>query len=322
MLGFLFAMRYLVGMVIWFNGSFLGSDDAKLSPLDAGLQHGVGLFETLQARNGHVFRLQDHLQRLRRSATELELMSSLHIEPLTEAVGEVVKKWGDSDARIRITLTGGVVNMLRAAREATPDDKQEAAASSPVRTDPTLLIVASAATPFPAELFQRGVGVMVSDQRVSNSDRFAAHKTLAYWPRLFALRQAARAGASESLWFDTRGQLACGCTSNVFLVKAGELVTPPSGDEDNTSPVLPGVARKTVMEIAQAQGVQVRRKAILIDDVLAADECFLTNSAWGVLPVVRVEKATIGAGKPGDLTGRLRQGWLQLVAQQCPAQAR
>lgn len=243
MLGFLFAMRYLVGMVIWFNGSFLGSDDAKLSPLDAGLQHGVGLFETLQARNGHVFRLQDHLQRLCRSATELELMSSLHLEPLTQAVGEVVSKWGDSDARIRITLTGGVVNMLRAARETAPDEKQDATvgadAAAPVRTDPTLLIVASAATPFPAELFQRGVGVMVSDQRVSNSDRFAAHKTLAYWPRLFALRQAARNGASESIWFDTRGHLACGCTSNVFLVKAGELLTPLSGDEDNTSPVLP-----------------------------------------------------------------------------------
>jgi len=323
MLGFLFAMRYLVGMVIWFNGSFLGSDNAKLSPLDAGLQHGVGLFETLQARNGKVFRLQDHLQRLRRSATELELMSSLHLEPLTQAVGEVVSKWGDSDARIRITLTGGVVNMLRAARETAPDEKQDATvgadAAAPVRTDPTLLIVASAATPFPAELFQRGVGVMVSDQRVSNSDRFAAHKTLAYWPRLFALRQAARAGASESIWFDTRGHLACGCTSNVFLVKAGELLTPPSGDEDTASPVLPGISRKTVMEIAQTQGVKVQRKAISIDDVLAADECFLTNAAWGVLPVVRVEKAIIGAGKPGDLTRSLRHSWLQLVAQQCPA---
>ena len=323
MLGFIFAMRYLVGMVIWFNGSFLGSDNAKLSPLDAGLQHGVGLFETLQARNGRVFRLQDHLQRLRRSATELELMSSLHLEPLTQAVGEVVSKWGDSDARIRITLTGGVVNMLRAARETAPDEKQDATvgadAAAPVRTDPTLLIVASAATPFPAELFQRGVGVMVSDQRVSNSDRFAAHKTLAYWPRLFALRQAARAGASESIWFDTRGHLACGCTSNVFLVKAGELLTPPSGDEDMASPVLPGISRKTVMEIAQTQGVKVQRKAISIDDVLAADECFLTNAAWGVLPVVRVEKAIIGAGKPGDLTGSLRHSWLQLVAQQCPA---
>ena len=323
MLGFLFAMRYLVGMVIWFNGSFLGSDNAKLSPLDAGLQHGVGLFETLQARNGRVFRLQDHLQRLRRSATELELMSSLHLEPLTQAVGEVVSKWGDSDARIRITLTGGVVNMLRAARETAPDEKQDATvgadAAAPVRTDPTLLIVASAATAFPAELFQRGVGVMVSDQRVSNSDRFAAHKTLAYWPRLFALRQAARAGASESIWFDTRGHLACGCTSNVFLVKAGELLTPPSGDEDTASPVLPGISRKTVMEIAQTQGVKVQRKAISIDDVLAADECFLTNAAWGVLPVVRVEKAMIGAGKTGDLTGSLRHSWLQLVAQQCPA---
>ncbi len=314
-------MRYLVGMVIWFNGSFLGADNAKLSPLDAGLQHGVGLFETLQARNGKVFRLQDHLQRLRRSATELQLMSSLHIEPLAQAVGEVLKKWGDSDARVRITLTGGVVNMLRAAREAAPVEKPNTPEPAPVRTDPTLLIVASAATPFPVELFQRGVGVMVSDQRVSNSDRFAAHKTLAYWPRLFALRQAAQSGASESLWFDTRGHLACGCTSNVFLVKGGELLTPPAGDEDSASPVLPGIARKTIMEIAHAQGARVRSQALLIDDVLSADECFLTNAAWGVLPVVRVENAKIGSGIPGQLSGQLREGWLQLVAAQCPAPA-
>ena len=311
-------MRYLVGMVIWFNGSFIASDNAALSPLDAGLQHGVGLFETLQAKNGKVFRLLDHLERLRRSATELELMSSLHIEPLAQAVGEVVAKWGDSDARIRITLTGGVVNMLRAAKESSTDGKPEPA---PVQTDPTLLIVATAATPFPAELFERGVGVMVSDQRVSHSDRFAAHKTLAYWPRLFALRQAARNGASESIWFDTRGHLACGCTSNVFLVKGGELLTPPSGDEDNTSPVLPGISRRTVIEIAQEQGVQVRRKSLTIDDVLAAEECFLTNAAWGVLPVVRVEKATIGGAKPGVLTRQMREKWLLRVARECAAPA-
>ena len=152
-------MRYLVGMVIWFNGSFITSDNAALSPLDAGLQHGVGLFETLQAKNGKVFRLLDHLERLRRSAMELELMSSLHIEPLAQAVGEVVAKWGESDARIRITLTGGVVNMLRAAKEAGGDGVTEPA---PVQTNPTLLIVATAATPFPAELFERGVGETLS----------------------------------------------------------------------------------------------------------------------------------------------------------------
>ena len=245
-------------------------------------------------------------------------MSSLHIEPLAQAVGEVVAKWGESDARIRITLTGGVVNMLRAAKEAGGDGVTEPA---PVQTNPTLLIVATAATPFPAELFERGVGVMVSDQRVSHSDRFAAHKTLAYWPRLFALRQAAQNGASESIWFDTRGHLACGCTSNVFLVKAGELLTPPSGDEDNSSPVLPGISRRTVIEIAQEQGVQVHCKSLTIDDVLAAEECFLTNAAWGVLPVVRVEKATIGGAKPGILTRQLREKWLLRVARECPASA-
>ena len=76
-------MRYLVGMVIWFNGSFITSDNAALSPLDAGLQHGVGLFETLQAKNGKVFRLLDHLERLRRSATVLELMRLRELKCLT-----------------------------------------------------------------------------------------------------------------------------------------------------------------------------------------------------------------------------------------------
>ncbi|MCE9620538.1 MAG: aminotransferase class IV [Planctomycetes bacterium] len=297
-------------MVIWLNGTFLSPDDARLSPLDAGLQHGVGLFETLQARGGRVFRLQDHLERLRRSAESLELMSTLRTEPLAEAVAEVAKKWGEKDARIRVTLTGGVVNMLKASRDAAP-----------AVIEPTLLIVASAATPFPPQLFERGVGVAVSDQRVASSDRFAAHKTVAYWPRLFALRQAARLGASESLWFDTRGRLASGCTSNVFLIKGGELQTPNSGDEVDGSPVLPGIARRTVCELAPTLGMEVRRRELVIDDVLSADECFLTNAAWGVLPVVRVEQSKVGGGEPGEGTRKLRKGWLERVAAECSSSA-
>jgi branched-chain amino acid aminotransferase len=289
-------------MVIWLNGTFVDPEGAGLSPLDAGLQHGVGLFETMHARGGQVFRLHDHLERLRRSAQLLELMDSLRIDPLAEAVRAVVQRWGHGDARVRLTLTGGVINMLRTARD-----------PAPVRIEPTLLIVATPATPFPAEIFERGVGVTVADQRLSSTDRFVPHKTLAYWPRLSELRRAARLGASESLWFDSAGGLACGCTSNAFIVRAGQLMTPPSGDEGQ-SPVLPGIARRTIIELALARGWPVRRQPLVVDDVLRADEMFLTNSAWGVLPVVRVEGTTIGGGAPGEWTRILRQGWLSRIA--------
>jgi branched-subunit amino acid aminotransferase/4-amino-4-deoxychorismate lyase len=293
-------------MVIWLNGSFVEGSQAAVSALDAGVQHGVGLFETMQARNGRVFRLQDHLERMAESAAELELVEKLRVEPLAEAVVAVMQRWGRPEARIRLTLTGGVVNMLREAREGRP-----------VQVEPTLLIVASPPTPFPDELFERGVGVMVADDRVSPLDRFGGHKTLWYWPRLAALRTAAQSGASEALWFDVTNRLACGCTSNVFLVKGDRLLTPLARGEEPRgglrSPVLPGVARRTLMGLASACGLRTDRCSLTVDDVLGADEVFLSNVSWGVLPVIRMERSTIGSGGVGPATRSLRQAWLQAV---------
>jgi branched-chain amino acid aminotransferase len=293
-------------MVIWLNGAFVEGSEASVSVLDAGLQHGVGLFETMQARHGRVFRLQDHLDRLAESAAELELVETLRVEPLSEAVAEVLRRWGRPEARVRLTLTGGVVNMLREVRE-----------SKPVQVEPNLLIVASPPTPFPEELFERGVAAVVADDRVSPLDRFGGHKTLWYWPRLAALRTAARAGASEALWFDVSNRLTCGCTSNVFLVKGDRLLTPLARGEEPKgglrSPVLPGVARRTLLGLAAECGLRPERCSLTIEDVLGADEAFLSNVSWGVLPVVRLERSTIGAGEVGPATRNLRRAWLQTV---------
>ena len=109
-----------MAMVIWLNGAFVEGDAARVSALDAGLQHGVGLFETMQARHGRVFRLSDHLDRLAESAAELGLADPLRVEPLAQAVEQVMAKWARPDARVRLTLTGGVVNMLREARDGKP----------------------------------------------------------------------------------------------------------------------------------------------------------------------------------------------------------
>lgn len=295
-------------MVIWLNGSFVEEAQARVSALDAGLQHGVGLFETMQARGGRVFRLSDHLERLAESARELGLADPLRTEPLAEAVEQVVQRWGRPDARLRLTVTAGTVNMLREAREG----------SGGVRLEPTLMIVASPPTPFPEEMFDRGVAVTVANDRLNPLDRFAGHKTLWYWPRLAALRDAAQAGAAEALWFDVSNRLACGCTCNAFLVKGDALCTPIARGEEPKgglrSPVLPGVARRTVIGLAAECGLRVERCSLTIDDLLGADEAFLTNASWGVMPVVRVERSAVGEGVPGPATRRLREAWLAAVS--------
>ena len=293
-------------MLIWLNGRVLEEAEARVSALDAGLQHGVGLFETMQARNGRVFRLADHLERLAGSAAELGLADPLRVEPLAEAVGEMMTRWGQPQARLRLTVTAGTVNMLRQARE-----------RAGVRVEPTVLLVITPPTPFPEEMFERGVSVLVADDRLSPLDRFGGHKTLWYWPRMAALRDAAQAGAAEAVWFDVSNRLCCGCTSNVFLVKGDRLLTPIARGEEPRgglrSPVLPGVARRTLLGLAAECGLRPERASLSIDEVLGADEMFLTNVSWGVLPVVRLERGTIGSGEVGPATGRLRAAWQRAV---------
>lgn len=304
-------------MDVWLNGSWCRREDARISAFDAGFQHGVGLFETMLARNGGVFRLADHLARLETSARELGLSERIRREPLAEAVLATLERSGRSEARIRLTLSGGDLNLL------APDGGG--------RThDPTILIAAQPPTRYPEELFARGVRVVIADARVNPLDPTAGHKALWYWPRLSALQAAAAVGASEALWFSVTNHLACGCVSNAFVVREGRLLTPIARGEEPTgalrAPVLPGITRAAIIALAEEAGIAVERRMLTIDDVLGAEELFLTNSSWGVLPVVGVERAAIGSGVgsdgPGPITRRLRAAWLDLVERETAAERR
>lgn len=290
-------------MQIWLNGSFVDRDDARVSVFDAGFQHAVGLFETMLARNGTVFRARRHMERLRDSAQSLLLTERLQIHPLIEAVNLVVRKNDLDAARVRLTITGGNLNMLQGGGK------------GPV--DPTILIVAQPPTAYPEAFFERGVRVMIADGRDNPFITSAGHKTLSYWPRIQALQLAAAKQAGESLWFTVSNHLAGGSVSNIFLVKDGELLTPIArGEEERgsiASCVLPGVTRQAIIELAANEQTTVHRRMLDIDDLLGADEVFLTNSSWGVLPVTAVERETIGNGKVGELTGWLREAWKRAV---------
>jgi branched-chain amino acid aminotransferase len=297
-------------MLVWLNGSFVEHDKAMVSIFDAGFQHGVGLFETMLARNGRVFRPHKHMERLLGSARTLLLTDRLRAAPLAEAVQMTVEKNNLEQARVRLTVTGGNLNLLNAS----PGD----------RPDPTLLIVAQPPTQYPDSFFDRGVLVVAADGRENPFHPMAGHKTLNYWPRIRALQmEAGRRGAAEVLWFTITNHLASGCVSNVLLVKDDELITPIARGEEQEgmapSCVLPGITRATILELAAEQGLTIHRKMIDAQTLLSADEVFLTNSSWGVLPVVGVEENEIADGRVGDVTLQLREGWLGVVERETAA---
>jgi branched-subunit amino acid aminotransferase/4-amino-4-deoxychorismate lyase len=188
-------------------------------------------------------------------------------------------------------------------------------AQAEVQRKPTLLITATEFRPYPPEFYDKGVLVVLCPSRQNPTDPTCGHKTTSYYSRLLALQLAHQRLATEALWFTTDNRLAEGCVSNVFLVKNSVLQTPPIG-----TPVLPGIARRTVCEVAQQQSIELGEKDLTINDVLGADEIFLTNVIMGVLPVVEVEKHSVGEGKVGPVTRRLREAFAQALEQHCRRQ--
>ncbi len=292
-----------------------------------------------------VIHLPEHMRRLAESARALGLSDALRTAALEEAVSRTAARASmempdQAHFRVRLTITGGDLNML---------GRGGGGGGGGAAQQPTVLIVAQPATQYPREMSERGVAVTIADMKANPLNAFEGHKTLSYWPRLRELQLAATRGAAEALVFQVSNHLAGGCVSNAFLVKKGVLITPlvrgeeagsdaaqreqdeainfgsgeplpqgPAGGPDTRgalpSPVLPGITRKWVMDWADSELIDVERRMVTIADVLDADEVLLTNSSWGVLPVVRVEREAIGDAVVGEFGRRLVQAWAELVA--------
>jgi branched-chain amino acid aminotransferase len=316
---------------VFLNGRFVERGEASVSAFDAAMQHGVGLFETMSGRleansdgqpRARVFGLMDHLDRLIASAAALGLSDSLKREPLAVAVEQTVERSGIAHSRVRLTVTGGDLNLLGKSDGATERQSDEGgekrSGTSGGGHDPTLLIVAQEATRYPDEMFARGARVAIADTKANPLNLFEGHKTLNYWWRLRELQAAAARGLDESIVFQISNHLAGGCVSNVFVVKDGVLVTPIARGEEKriagkvtlSSPVLPGITRRFVLENAVRKGIHTNHRMLSISDVLDAHEVFMTNSSFGILPVVAVEAERIGDGKVGPVAREMREAWL------------
>lgn len=276
---------------IYLNGQLVSGGQASVPITNPAFLHGVGLFETVRAYNGKPFRLAEHVARLRKSAERFNMPVTGALDQISGAVDDVLLANQLQNARIRITVT-------------PPGSTDE--------PDQFMLLVrAEATTGYPSELYENGMTVCVQNEfRQSAQDPLAGHKTTSYFPRLLALRDAQDKRCGEALWFTPTNLLAEGCMTNVFLVREGKLLTPPLD-----TPVLPGVTRATVLELAGQQGIKTEERACTIEDLLKSDEVFLTNAIMEVMAVTLVERHKVGDQKIGPITRELADAYKELVSE-------
>ena len=276
--------------VIYLNGQLVPENERHISALDRGFTLGDGVFDTLRAVNGHIFRLDDHLERLDRAAKTIGL--ELPVEPsvLTGGIAYLLEANGLADALIRITISRGIP----ARRGLLP----------PEIPSPCVAIAATPFVGYPEEWYENGYRAVISKVRRNETSPLSRIKSCNYLDSVLARMEASAQGADEALFLNVSGELVCGTSSNVFIVQDGNLATPHL-----ESGILDGITRRTVLGIAQRLGIHCTQRAVHLDEVCRSQEAFITNTAIGIMPLVALNGYPIGSGVPGPVTQGLRKAY-------------
>lgn len=271
---------------VWLNGTLLAADQARISPFDHGLLVGDGVFETIRVYGGKPFAWTRHLDRFEHSATGLGLPVPDR-DVLRAAAADVLAANGHDDARLRITLTGGVAPL----------------GSERGTAGPTVVVASSALKPWPD-----AVSVVIVPWVRNDRGATAGMKTTSYAENVRALAYAHERGASEAVFANTRNELCEATGSNVFVVRDGAVLTPPG-----SSGCLLGVTRALVLELAVTEGIPVDEAPLVLDALRDAEEAFLTSTTREVQPIAAVDDRALPT-VAGAVTRRLADAFTALVA--------
>jgi len=282
-------------MIIYLDGAFVPKEEAKVSVFDHGLLYGDGVFEGIRAYNGRVFRLDEHLDRLYDSAKTIDLAIPLTKTEMADAIREVLRRNGLRDAYIRPIVTRGVGDLGLDPRKCAT---------------PTVIIIAVEWGAMYGDLYEKGLtAVSVSIRRTPAEALPPNVKSLNYLNNILAKIEANCKGGDEAIFFDTNGYLSEGSGDNIFVVKNGEIITPPTLNN------LRGVTRLVALECAADLGIAVVERNMGYFDLYTADEVFVTGTAAEVGPIVTIDGRTIGSGRPGPITRQLMSAFKTATAQ-------
>jgi len=271
-----------IAPVTFLNGVKVEGAGGAVSPRDRGLTLADGLFETMRVRRGHVFQLRQHVERIYRGLLTLRIDAPPELD---RRVTEVVDAAGLDEASVRLTVTRGVGGSgLVVARDIPP----------------TVIVTVGPMPVFPGSVYERGLSAHVPAGRRNARSSTSGVKTLSYTDAVVGLLEAQEHGADEALFLDGDDHCSEASASNLFMVTGATLVTPPI-----SCGALPGITRATVLQLAVELGIGAVERECTLDDLLRADEAFLTSSLRGIAPLVRVNGHEIGTGMPGALTRRV-----------------
>jgi len=268
-------------MKIYLDGKYYDERTAKISVFDHGLLYGDGIFEGIRAYNGRVFRLKEHIDRLFCSAKSILLPVPLSHAAMMRAVVETCR-----NGYIRLVVTRGVGTL----------------GLNPYHCKkPSVIIIADKIQVYPDKYYRNGLEIItVATARNLHSALNPAIKSLNYLNNVLAKIEAINGGCEEAVMLNAAGFVAECTADNLFIVKAGQLFTPPL-----SAGALYGVTRQAVIELAEEAGWAVSEPDLTRYDLFNADECFLTGTGAELIPVVKIDGRVIGTGKPGPVTRRL-----------------
>ena len=273
-------------MKIYIDGKYYDEKNAKVSVFDHGLLYGDGIFEGIRAYNGRVFKLEEHIDRLFYSAKAILLKIPMSKAQVMKTVVETCRRNKLRDGYIRLVVTRGVGTLGLNPKNCK---------------SPSLIVIAGKIQIYPAELYERGMEIItVPTTRNLHSAVNPAIKSLNYLNNILAKIEANNSGFEEAIMLNSEGFVAECTVENIFILKAGQMFTPPL-----SAGALYGITRQTVIELAQAAGLRVSEPNLTRYDLFNADECFLSGTGAEIVPVVKIDGRVIGGGKPGPGTRRL-----------------
>jgi len=273
-------------MKIYLNGKIVPEKEAVVSVFDHGLLYGDGVFEGIRAYHGKVFRLNEHIDRLFRSAMAIALTIPLTREQVAAAVVETCKANEINDGYIRLIVTRGVGSL---------------GLNPYLCKEPQIIIIAGAIQLYPKELYQTGMNVVTVGTIRNHVEAINPRiKSLNYLNNVLAKIEAINAGVMECIMLNPQGFVAEASGDNIFVIRGNTLMTPPVW-----CGALEGITREVVMQLAPSCGLTVKEDVLTRYDLYTADELFLTGTAAEIISVVNVDRRIIGSGKPGPKTQQL-----------------
>ncbi len=283
-------------LLIYINGELKPKAEAMVSVYDHGVLYGDGVFEGIRAYGDEVFKLDEHLERLYRSAHFLHIVIPQKLEELRDAVLGTLKANNlYNGAYIRLVVTRGVGDLGINPKKCTHG--------------PTIFIITDTIQLYPPEFYEKGIRTIICSTRKHSPQCINPQvKATQYLNNIMAVIEATNAGVLEAIMLSLDGFVTEGSADNIFITRGKRIITPPV-----YLGALEGITRSSVMEIATENGYTVEEKRFTSFELYEAEECWFTGTAAELIPVIEVDSRTIGSGKPGPIFHDLKSQFAGFV---------